>query len=274
MQIKKYDEHAKVANEDVKKIIRKKNKKLPIILTGLFLIVFLSALVFEFYHIVNNASPSVSLSKEQTAESSPSNIEKILKYFSEKKLFSWSNKEKEQDKQEEIAEQDKQEEIAEQDKQEEQVEKNTINLSATKNNQVSSNTEDLPVAAEQTVNKETFKTISIDKNKHKYSLQLMAVKEINLSRLKEIAKILVDENYYAYIYKTPNKIKNSSDFEGNYYFRLRIGFFQNKKDAKQIAYKLIKKYPKIFKNYFVALPLREEYQADFFVFSPEKQKFE
>ena len=262
MQIKKYDEHTKVTNEDVKKIIRKKNKKLPIILTGLFLIVFLSALVFEFYHIVNNASPSVSLSKEQTAESSPSNIEKILKYFSEKKLFSWSNKEKEQDKQEEIAEQD------------EQVEKNTINLSTTQNNQVVSNTEDLSAVAEQTVNKETFKTISIDRKKHKYSLQLMAVREINLSRLKEIAKILIDENYYAYIYKTPNKIKNASDFESNYYFRLRIGFFQNKKDATQIAYKLIKKYPRMFKNYFVALPLREEYQADFFVFSPEKQVFE
>ena len=265
MQIKKYDERAKVANEDIRKIIRKKNKKLPIILTGLFLIVFLSALVFEFYHIVNNASPSVSLSKEQTVESSPSNIEKILKYFSAKKLFNWSSKEKEQDKQEEIAKQDTQDK---------RVEKNTIDLSTTKNNQVVSNTEDLSAVAKQTVNKETFQTISINRKKHKYSLQLMAVREINLSRLKEIAKILIDENYYAYIYKTPNKIKNASDFESNYYFRLRIGFFQNKKDATQIAYKLIKKYPRIFKNYFVALPLREEYKADFFVFSPEKRVFE
>jgi hypothetical protein len=267
MEIKKINEQKNpLAPENIDKFIGKKKKHyLPIILVGAFLIVFLGSLVFEFYHIVNKATPSLGLdenNQELEVESS-SNFQKITQFFSqlfEKKEAASSQSDNKNEATEETSEELLEGEIS-------VVENSAENIQEDNNSQIVNNTKE----ENSLVDPRDFKTIPSNKEDHKFSLQLMAVKEKRLSDLKKIAQILIDKNYYAYIYRTPYKVKAQFSDEKDHYYRLRVGFFKTKSDAVKIAYDLISQYPKIFKNYFVALPLKEEYESDFFLFSPESE---
>ena len=244
---------------------------LPIILIVVFLIIFLSSLVFEFYHIVNKKNPSVVLT-ENDRQTKQEVIEENSNFYLDKIKDFFSTRQQEKDLSTEKQEDTKlvETELVET----ELVETKTIEKQPESTNITSTNNNPTPDNAPltNTISSDQFQTIPIDKNKHKYSLQLMAAKEENLEKLKKTAKILIKQDYYAYIYRTPHKIKEKFSGEEDYYLRLRIGFFPNKQDAVKVAHKLIRQYPRIFKNYFVALPLKEEYQSNFFIFSPDNQE--
>ena len=242
-------------------------------LVGVFLLIFLGFLVFEFYHVVNNVDPSVSLDNDQIEQpdnKEENSFQRVKNFFSKIIVNKDENK-----KYSDSTDQEKDETVIIQQDIILNQETSSINkipstsetkIQTSKANTSSTRTSETKI---QTSKANTLSKSVKTNNEKKYSLQLMAVREENFDKLKQVAEFLIQKDYYAYVYRTPNPIQTDSYSEGDYYYRLRIGFFDTKSDAVKMAHNILHQYPKVIKNYFVALPLKEEYDSDFFIISPE-----
>ena len=255
-------------------------------LVSVFLLVFLGFLVFEFYHVVNNVDPSIRLEQqeeEKLAGEVDGSFKRMLKFLSQlgDKIIVKKDKEvQEKPYDSSDKEQDIQVLKKEDTKTSQQDAITSAEQSDSDNFAAKTSQQDAITSAEQSDSDNIVSTttsienniVSVNEGKE-YSIQLMAVSEEGFGELERTAKFLIKQGYYAYIYRIPFAIKTKNDPKGEYYYRLRVGFFPTKTKAVRSAYALIKKYPKIVKNYFVALPLQEEYNSNFFIVSPETEGY-
>ena len=117
---------------------------------------------------------------------------------------------------------------------------------------------------------ESTQTPLFDKNKHKYSLQIMAIEEESKTLALEITKKLVQEGYKAYTYKTPVKIISKSYPNGKYFYRIRIGFFQTRGEAKRIGAKIFQKNTSFPQDYYVVKAKNGEYDGEIITYGFQK----
>ena len=202
-----------------KKRYRIEKGRLSIFITCGFLLLFLGLLTFEFRYLVldNNATSKQSQSNHKDKYQNKDKQFSILKFFKEensKKITS------------------------EPPKSAYKLDNSAIENLKNKFITFFSRKKETNILLKPTELVDSSQTPFFDKNKHKYSLQIMAIEEEAKTKALEITKKLVQEGYKAYTYKTPVKIISQSYPNGKYFYRIRIGFFQTRDEAKRIGDKI------------------------------------
>lgn len=109
--------------------------------------------------------------------------------------------------------------------------------------------------------------------KNRFALQLLSLKIDNLETAVNIVRFLIKDGYYAYLYRTEAPIKTKSNKEGNYYYRIRTGFYQTKKEAMEVGEEIYLRYldKKIFPNdYWSVLPSYSELSGELIDFGIQR----
>lgn len=95
----------------------------------------------------------------------------------------------------------------------------------------------------------------------KYAVQVMSLEENKFNKALEIVNKLLHDNYYAYLYQTPQKIATPKYPDGMYFYRIRVGFYETQAEARQIGAEIYTKYrdKNLFpRDYWVMRPSSEE----------------
>ncbi len=111
---------------------------------------------------------------------------------------------------------------------------------------------------------------TVNKGQYKYSLQIMAIEEEYKSKALNITKKLVKEGYQAYTYKTPVKIVSDTYPNGKYFYRIRVGFFQTKNEAKRIGDKIFQTNASFPQNYYATEAESGEYDGEIITYGFQK----
>ena len=80
------------------------------------------------------------------------------------------------------------------------------------------------------------KDILARKKRGKYSIQLISIEHARFPLAVSLLSRLLNDGYYAYLHRT------DAEFEGKYWYRVRVGFFKNLEDARTIGKKISEKY--------------------------------
>ncbi len=125
--------------------------------------------------------------------------------------------------------------------------------------------------------KETSKTgSSFDRTRKKrYAVQLMSLNTNQLEKAVDIVKFLITDGYHAYLYRTRDKIKPPSADEAQYFYRIRVGFYETEQEAldvgEDIAYRYERKH--IFPmDYWAVLPSYSELNGELIDFGIQRNK--
>jgi cell division septation protein DedD len=111
--------------------------------------------------------------------------------------------------------------------------------------------------------------------KKRYALQLMS---LNLDQLKtaiDIVKFLINDGYYAYLYRTREKIRSQSTGTLQYFYRIRVGFFENESEARKVGAEILEKHidKRLFSNdYWAVLPSYRELSGELIDFGIQRTK--
>ena len=119
---------------------------------------------------------------------------------------------------------------------------------------------------------ETSQDKFFDKNLYKYSLQIMAVEEEYKKRALKITKRLVQEGYQAYTYKTPVRVVSKIYPNGKYFYRIRVGFFQTRDEAKKIGDKIFQTNSSFPNDYYVIKAKSGEYDGKVITYGFQKNQ--
>ena len=105
--------------------------------------------------------------------------------------------------------------------------------------------------------------------KKRYAVQLMSLNLDQLEQAVDIVKFLIRDGYYTYLYRTHEKIK------GQFYYRIRVGFFKTEADALARGEEIYKRYRrrKIFTtDYWAVLPSYGELGGELIDFGIQRSK--
>ncbi|MDH3382292.1 MAG: SPOR domain-containing protein, partial [Flavobacteriaceae bacterium] len=84
--------------------------------------------------------------------------------------------------------------------------------------------------------KATVKNISFDRSRKKrYALQLLSLNSDDFFKATRIIKLLIQNGYYAYLHTTKNKIKKQSVSKSQYFYQVRVGFFESENETRKIG---------------------------------------
>ena len=118
--------------------------------------------------------------------------------------------------------------------------------------------------------------ISFNKSrKKKYALQLMSLNLDQLELAIDIVKFLIKDGYYAYLYRTREKIRNQSTGTLQYFYRIRVGFFETETEARNIGAEILDRYmeKRIFSDdYWAVLPSYQELSGELIDFGIQRTK--
>jgi hypothetical protein len=101
--------------------------------------------------------------------------------------------------------------------------------------------------------------------KKKLALQLLSAPESHMGRALKIVKMLLSDGYYAYLYRI--------EVKGQQYYRVRVGFFENKGAAERAGKDIRQRYEdkKIFReDFMVFLPSFREMRGERLDFGVQK----
>lgn len=117
--------------------------------------------------------------------------------------------------------------------------------------------------------------VSFDRSrKKKFALQLLSMNTDQLEKAVDIVKFLIKDGYYAYLYRTREKIKTSRGIS-QYFYRIRVGFFETENEALNIGREIINRYwdLNIFSNdYWAVLPSYRELNGELIDFGIQRNK--
>lgn len=117
--------------------------------------------------------------------------------------------------------------------------------------------------------------VSFDRSrKKKFALQLLSMNTDQLEKAVDIVKFLIKDGYYAYLYRTREKIKTSKGIS-QYFYRIRVGFFETENEALNIGREIINRYwdLTIFSNdYWAVLPSYRELNGELIDFGIQRNK--
>ncbi len=125
--------------------------------------------------------------------------------------------------------------------------------------------------------KETEKTsTSFNKSRKKrFALQLMSLNLDQLETAIDIVKLLIKDDYYAYLYRTREKIRSQSTGTLQYFYRIRVGFFTTESEAKNIGAEILERHREkmIFSDeYWAVLPSYRELSGELIDFGIQRTK--
>lgn len=125
--------------------------------------------------------------------------------------------------------------------------------------------------------KETDKTeTSFDRTRKKrFAVQLMSLNTDQLEQAVDIVKMLITDGYHAYLYRTRDKIKPPSASKAQYFYRIRVGFFETKEEALVVGEEIAHRYEdrRIFPmDYWAVLPSYRELNGELIDFGIQRNK--
>ncbi len=125
--------------------------------------------------------------------------------------------------------------------------------------------------------KETSKSnVSFDRSRKKrYAVQLMSLNVDQLEKAVDIVKFLITDGYHAYLYRTRDKIKPPSSSVAQYFYRIRVGFYETEQEALDVGEEIIYRYEgkHIFPmDYWAVLPSYSELNGELIDFGIQRNK--
>ena len=125
--------------------------------------------------------------------------------------------------------------------------------------------------------KETAKTkMSFDRSRKKrYAVQLMSLNVDQLEKAVDIVKFLITDGYHAYLYRTRDKIKPPSSSVAQYFYRIRVGFYETEQEALDVGEEIVYRYEgkRIFpQDFWAVLPSYSELNGELIDFGIQRNK--
>ena len=130
----------------------------------------------------------------------------------------------------------------------------------------------LVVKAEDTTKSKT----SFDRTRKKrYAVQLLSLNTDQLDKGVDIVKFLIKDGYHAYLYRTREKIKRPKLKKAQYFYRIRVGFFETEREALSIGENIVEQYDNknVFPpDYWAVLPSYSELNGELIDFGIQRNK--
>lgn len=111
--------------------------------------------------------------------------------------------------------------------------------------------------------------------KKRYAVQLMSLNVDQLEKAVDIVKMLITDGYHAYLYRTRDKIKPPSSSKAQYFYRIRIGFFETEQEALDIGEEVVYRYEGLHifpMDYWAVLPSYSELNGELIDFGIQRNK--
>lgn len=111
--------------------------------------------------------------------------------------------------------------------------------------------------------------------KKRYAVQLMSLNVDQLEKAVDIVKMLIQDGYHAYLYRTREKIKPPGSAEPQYFYRIRVGFFETEQEALAVGEEVAYRYEgeHIFPpDYWAVLPSYSELNGELIDFGIQRNK--
>ena len=84
--------------------------------------------------------------------------------------------------------------------------------------------------------------------KKRYAVQLLSLNTDQLDKGVDIVKFLIKDGYHAYLYRTREKIKRPNLKQAQFFYRIRVGFFETEREALSAGEDIVEQYDE--KNVF------------------------
>ena len=118
--------------------------------------------------------------------------------------------------------------------------------------------------------------MSFDRSRKKrFALQLISMDSNQLEKAIETVRFLVKEGYFAYVYRTEDKIRTSASKKPQYFYRVRVGFFERESEAFAMGQEIFERYQskQIFPpDYWAVLPSFRELNGELIDFGIQRSK--
>ncbi len=111
--------------------------------------------------------------------------------------------------------------------------------------------------------------------KKRYAVQLLSLNTDQLDKGVDIVKFLIKDGYHAYLYRTREKIKRPNLKDAQYFYRIRVGFFETEREALSVGEDIIEQYDEknIFPDdYWAVLPSYSELNGELIDFGIQRNK--
>lgn len=111
--------------------------------------------------------------------------------------------------------------------------------------------------------------------KKRYAVQLLSLNTDQLDVGVDIVKFLIKDGYHAYLYRTREKIKRPNLKEAQYFYRIRVGFFETESEALSVGEEILYRYndKNIFPpDYWAVLPSYSELNGELIDFGIQRNK--
>ncbi len=111
--------------------------------------------------------------------------------------------------------------------------------------------------------------------KKRYAVQLMSLNTDQLDRGVDIVKFLIRDGYHAYLYRTREKIKRPNLKVAQFFYRIRVGFFETEREALSTGEEIVEQYENknVFPpNYWAVLPSYSELNGELIDFGIQRNK--
>ncbi|MCP4749723.1 MAG: hypothetical protein GY866_02415 [Proteobacteria bacterium] len=111
--------------------------------------------------------------------------------------------------------------------------------------------------------------------KKRYAVQLMSLNMDQLDRAVDIVKFLIKDGYHAYLYRTRDKIKTPNIRKAQFFYRIRVGFFETEREALSVGEDIVYQYEDkdIFPpDYWAVLPSYSELNGELIDFGIQRNK--
>jgi len=121
----------------------------------------------------------------------------------------------------------------------------------------------------------TAKTSFDRTRKKRYAVQLMSLNTDQLDIGVDIVKFLIKDGYHAYLYRTRDKIKTPNLEDAQYFYRIRVGFFETEREALSVGEEIVFEYEdkNIFPpDFWAVLPSYRELNGELIDFGVQRNK--
>ncbi len=110
--------------------------------------------------------------------------------------------------------------------------------------------------------------------KKRYAVQLMSLDIDQLDRAVNIVKFLIKDGYHAYLYRTREKIKIPNSAKSQYFYRIRVGFFETEGEALNVGQEIVENDERgVFpQDYWAVLPSYSELNGELIDFGIQRNK--
>lgn len=111
--------------------------------------------------------------------------------------------------------------------------------------------------------------------KKRYAVQLLSLNLDQLVQGVDIVKFLIKDGYHAYLYRTRDKVKIRNSRKSQYFYRIRVGFFETEREAISVGEDIVDQYEEkeIFSpDFWAVLPSYSELNGELIDFGIQRNK--